>query len=296
MRKGEYRTRAQRLLSGKNLAQDLNSLLLFLRENSYGKETVRDVGNMLGHSDARTKGLSVERVIDHYNIASLHMPRFAGGAKTQFNLHDMPTCLPEALDATFKLIDDDALMRATGLTRAQTSARLTRLKRKFTKKSDGMLEWDRPDMHVLERKVIECLTSVIIVRPAYSGEVFFEELSCLLGRHRFIDADQQELLTLQKSPIIAFAVAAMHGVKFIVPDGRHVEAEAGWTTDQGEALLRVAAKMNVLGLNVDIGFVLFDTEVKAADWCEHYEPSRRSISWTVPIEISADGRIKAIEC
>lgn len=295
VRKGEYRTRAQRLINGEFQPHDLSTLLLFLREHSNGMETVRDVGHMLGHSDARTKGVSLERVNDHYEIASFHMPRFAKGADRDLNLHDAPPRMLEAFDATFRLLGDDVLMRETGLTRAQASTRLTRIRRKFVRKSDGRLEWGRPEMHRKELALIQCLNSVIISQPAYSGEDFFNEFVSLLKRHGFMDDGQEDQLARRKPLIVLFAIAAMHGVRYIMPDGNQVEAEAGWVSGFGGALLWVSGKMRVTGLDIDLGFPIFETDLRAADWCEDYDPARRHMSWLVPIELTSQGRIRTIE-
>ena len=72
IRKAEYRVRAQRFLTGNFNAQDLTSLLLFLRENSYGASTVHDIGNMIGHAYERDRGLILSRINDTYQMAKLH--------------------------------------------------------------------------------------------------------------------------------------------------------------------------------------------------------------------------------
>ena len=107
MRKGEYRERAQRILAGKFNIDDLNRLFLFLRQNSHGNETVRDIGNMIGHADARHQGLSLQRVIDLYEVAKFQAPKIAKHPNWKLDLSDAPPSLISAMEATFRLLGDD---------------------------------------------------------------------------------------------------------------------------------------------------------------------------------------------
>ncbi len=269
-------------------------LLLFLRENSYGMQTVRDVGHMLGHSDARTKGISLSRVSEHYEMACFHMPRFAEGANRDLNLDDAPPRFFEAMDVTFRLLDDDILMRETGLTRPQASTRLTKLKRKFVKMPSGRIKWGRPKIEDQELALVKCLSSFMLIRPAYTGNGFFAEFSSLLTKHGFMDAGQEYDLERKKPLIILFAITAMHGVRYIMPDGNLVEAEAGWSTEGKEVRLGVSSTMKVPGLAATIGFPILETDLQAAQWCDEYSPDRRHARWKVPIELTPLGKIRTI--
>ncbi|WP_373489853.1 hypothetical protein [Parasphingorhabdus sp.] len=129
MRKGEYRIRAQRFLTGEFNVEDLRSLFLFLRQNSYGNQTVRDIGDMVGHSDERNQGISLERISDYSDVMRYIGPKIARHPNNSLDLGDAPAELIPAMDATYNLIDDDRLLRDTGLRRDQTSTALTKLKR-----------------------------------------------------------------------------------------------------------------------------------------------------------------------
>ena len=296
LRKGEYRIRAQRFLTGEFHVDDLNRLLLYLRENSFGNQTVYDVGNMLGHGDSRTKGISVKRVSDLYEIARFQFERLGRDVAAPLALDDAPASLPAVMDATLRLLSDEVLARETGLRRDQASTMLTKIKRKFRAKADGRIGWGAPSIRATEIALITCLTQYILSQPAYTADDFFLETQALLIRHGFMDAGQEALLLRRKPHLILFAIAAMHGARYALPDGETAEAEAGWASDTGDAILSVATRMTVMygGKQVEVMFPTFATDLRAEEWAHDYEPERRSVTWLSPLEITSEPKLRPL--
>lgn len=301
MRKGEYRIRAQRFLTGEFRVEDLHYLFLFLRQQSYGKETVADIGNMVGHADARKQGVSMRRVTDHYHIAQYQSVRFEGNPVLRaLNIYDAPPNLFDMMDATLRLLASELLLKYTGLRRDQASTALTKLKRRFRDDGNGRLTWTGPNIKPKQVALLDCLTGFIISRPAYDANTFIEETAYLLIKHGFIDEPQRHLLQAKRPHLLLFAIAAMHGARYLLDNGDTVEAEAGWGTDNGDALLRVGASVTVPYRREGIEgtqqwlFSLFETDLKASDWAPDFDAARPNVTWTVPIEVTNDPFIQPI--
>ena len=105
-KKDELRFRVQRFLAGPFNVTDLSTTFLFLRGQSFGRNTVRDIGDMLGHADLRDRGLSVDRVRNLQVIALYKMRAFIGEKSSELDLSDAPPTLLAVMDATLALLDD----------------------------------------------------------------------------------------------------------------------------------------------------------------------------------------------
>lgn len=296
LRKGEFRLRAQRFLTGEFNVDDLNRLFLFLRQNSYGNQTVRDIGHMIGHADSRESGISLRRVNDFYDITQFQAQKVDQYPDWTLDICDAPPSLIRAMEATFRLLDDDIIMRDTGLRRDQAGTALTKLKRRFQPKDNGRLMWTGAPPLEKHFALLKCLTSYIISRPAYDGDALFTETLALLVRHGFMETHQEPLLLARKPHLLLYAIAAMHGVSYQINEDATVEAEAGWASDTGEALLVVTANIEVdHKRNISWGFPIFSTDLLARDWVADYSSNFRHGQWTVPIELTNEPKLRTID-
>ena len=295
MRKGEYQARAQRFLTGEFHVEDLSTLFLFLRQHSYGRETVYDIGNMLGHGDERDQGISLRRVSDTYVMAQYQIPKAVEHPNFKLYLGDAPPNLFEIMTATLRSISDEKLPEMVGRRRDQASTALAKLRRKFRTKSDGRLEWALPSIHVNDIALIQRLTSHLISKPAYSGDELLEETWQLFLRHGFAREDQHSLLIKRRPHLLLFAIAAMHGVRYLLPDGKTAEAEAGWVTTDDVALLSVYFTMSAPYRDkfVSVGFPVFVTDLSAREWVEDF-PDLRHGHFKTPIELTPKPSLRAL--
>lgn len=296
MKKGEYRQRAQRLLTDESKIDDLNCLFLFLRQNSHGNKTVRDIGDMIAHSDVRNKGLSLERISDLYEIAKFQALKIAEHPNWKFDLSDAPANLISAMEATFRLLSDEIIKRDTGYPRDQASKALAKLKRCFKTKANGRLTWTGSTPDDRQLALTSCLTSYIVSGPAYDGSKLFAEMVSLLRRHNLIDADQEMRLEAKRPNILLYAIAAMHGVRYRMHNGATVEAEAGWSSDTGDALLGVTASIatDYNEKSVSWAFPIFSTDLRASEWASDFTPDRPNVHWKVPIELTSEPRLRPL--
>jgi hypothetical protein len=291
--KDELRFRVRRFLTGPFDANDLTKLFLFLRGYSYGRQSVRDLGDMIGHADVRTKGLSVDRVREVQTIALYTIPRFLPNGPKVLVLSDAPSALLAAMDATFNCLDDALLKYHTGMTRAQVGTILTRIKRKFSVKNNGNLYWDSHPINEKELSVIKCLTSFLMSKEIYSADELVEDTLCLLLKHQLIDGDQLQLFHAKRDYLVIFAVASMHGVTFDCPDGVPAEAKAGWSTEGDNTHLSVSVNFPVPG-GPELALSLFDTNLHPSLWSEDYEAGSRNVHFNCPIEITNEGKLRCM--
>lgn len=296
MRKGEFRVRAQRFLLGELNVGDINGLFLFLRGQSFGHEVVRDVGHMVGHADARDKGLSFKRVSDFYEVSKFQAVKVAKYPNNSIALDAAPSNLIIVMEATLGLLNNDEIKRDLNLRRDQALSLLNKVKRRFSDNGNGTIRWNGLQPNKNEMRLIVALTSVLISRPAYDANDLFREWEELLLRHALIDESQRDLLLSKRAQLILFSIASMHGIKYLLPDGGMVEAEAGWSSETGSAILHVTAKVDLdyNGRPVSWSFPIFSTDLVAAQWAEDFEDGVRTATWTEPIELTAYSKLKRI--
>ena len=290
----ELRFRVQRFLTGPFDACDLTKLFLFLRGKSVGRQSVRDLGNMIGHADIRDQGISVYRVRDAQTIALYKMRRLMANSTT-LDLEDAPPTLLAVMDAAFNLLDDETIMRETGLTRNQIGTNLTRIKRKFSVKSSGNIFWDNSFINEKEISIIKCLTEFLISEDVYSSSELIEDTLYLLLKYKFMDDNQIDLFYSKSDYLLIFAVASMHGVMFDCPEGIPTEAVAGWTTSGEKTYLNVSVTFPIQDdPEIKLGLSLFTTELHPSIYSEDYVEGERHISFDCPIEITEEGKLRCM--
>jgi len=293
--KAEYRVRAQRFLGGPFQPADLTALFLFLRNESCVRESVRDLGDMIGHSDIRDKGLSVKRVCAAYQVARHVIFRI----RETSNLYDLKNAQPdllEAMGATLYLLSDDIIRRDTGMSRDQALTALAKLKRKFSTKSNGNLEWNSYPPTQKELATIKCLTGYIISQGAYEPEILLEDVRFVFRKYGLIDASQDAALDRRKDHLSLFVLSVVHGVRFTLPGGELAEAAVGWSDELGTARLNASVTMEVnsKGRPITLAFPFFSSGLSPSIWLEDYDPKIRACFLTGPIEIVDGAKLRRI--
>ena len=294
-KKDELRFRVQRFLAGPFNVTDLSTTFLFLRGQSFGRNTVRDIGDMLGHADLRDRGLSVDRVRNLQVIALYKMRAFIGEKSSELDLSDAPPTLLAVMDATLALLDDSILLHHTGMSRGQVVAALAKIKRKFSVKENGKLFWDCWKITDKQLSTIKCLTSFIISKPAYAADDLVEDTLYLLLKHRLMDEHQVDLFYTKRDYLLLFAIVSMHGVTFDCPQGVPAEAKAGWGTVDDVPSLNVCVEFPIQDEpELKIALALFDTQLNPTLWSEDWIDGRPHIVFDRPIEISVEGRLRCM--
>lgn len=294
-KKDELRFRVQRFLTGPFSVNDLNAVFLFLREYSFGRQSVRDLGDMIAHADIRNKGVSVNRVRDMQTVALYKLRPLVDNSAVELNLNSAPPKLLAVMDATFNLLDEITLHRETGLSKSQIGAALAKIKRKFSVKDDGNIFWNSHPPSNKEKSIIICLTRFLISRCAYSADELVEDTLYVLIKNGFMGPEQSELFYTKRNHLLIFAVASIHGVLFDCRDGVAAQAEAGWTTVGDDTYLNVSVTFPVSeNPELKIGLALFDTDLHPALFCEDFEQDKRHATFAHPLEITEEGKLRSM--
>jgi hypothetical protein len=78
----DLQRRVQRLLRGDRRSDDLDRIFLSLRERSYGRASIREIGDFVAHRDKREKGLVTEKVRDIFTSFEAWIRSLLGEAPT----------------------------------------------------------------------------------------------------------------------------------------------------------------------------------------------------------------------
>lgn len=293
--KDELRIRVQRFLTGPFNFVDLSRCFLYLRRHSFGRSSVRDLGNMLAHADIVERGLAVERVQSLQVIALYKMRALLGENDGALDLSDAPPTLLRVMDATFALLDESVLLRELEMTRDQVGTALTKLKCKFSVKENGRLFWDFWKITEKQLAIITWLTGFLISKPAYSAEELVEDTLHMFLNHKLMDTGQSDLFYAKRNYLLLFAIVSMHRVFFDCPDGVPAEAKAGWVTVDDDTYLNVCVEFLVKNNpEIKISLALFDTQLDPSYWSDNWDGGRHKV-FESPIEITAEGRIRIME-
>jgi hypothetical protein len=114
--------------------EDLTTLVLALRDRTFGKETMWDLGAFVAHRNERNHGksLTTKSTRDFFTFLK------GGYLQNPIDLADLPPRFAVTLAAAFRRIDNERLKQDTGLKRAVAERLLTII----TKKSNPIIRGD----------------------------------------------------------------------------------------------------------------------------------------------------------
>jgi hypothetical protein len=297
-KKEEYRKRAQRLIAGDFHIEDLNRLLLFLRENSFGNKNVREIGDMIAHGDTREKGISFQHVSDKMELIEFKLPHIeAYPSIPEISLEDAPRNFLPAMEACLRLMDTSTIRTQLNMNKRSAERSLRRIKSQFFEKENGCFALRGYTLSQAEQKLIKVLTSMLSGASLYTGDQLFDEIEKLLVRHKFIDKNQAPQLLARKPHILLFAIERMHLVEFPLTNGKRVVAQAGWDLENGLAKLNVYIShvISWQGSNRTIISLLFSTDLSAEEWAPEFNPLLGSKLISCPIEMTSEPRLRLLK-
>ncbi len=274
----DLQRRVRRLLQGGRRIDDLDRLFLALRDRSYGRASIREIGDFVAHRDQRVKGPVTQQVRDVFT--SLASWVRISVDRRDFTLADIRTVSA----ANLRIATDEQIKARLGLTRSVAKSVLEQALRKAERKEDAT---DR------EKRTVDYFGSAFIWNPAFTDEQVLEDLAYVLGKTGLqAPADQGQLAAI--APLLAlYVLTLMHGSAVRMEDGGRAELVAGYNNK--EARLEVKTKLVFAELNKPIitPLCIFWTALHAPDHCTPAllaDPG----SWEGPLEIGEDGRLTPI--
>jgi hypothetical protein len=221
------RTRVERLLYGDFVADDLTRLFLYLRETSYGRQTVREIGDFVAHFGMRDKGPSTEKTNNFFTVLRFVAPFQAEG---RHNINGL-SVNRDLLIASFATIDPEFIREKTRIKPKVAKQVFDSLLQKFTEIAGKN---ERRQLTPDESALMTILVTTFTTRAAFDGETVTKEFMAVLQKNGLLEETEIEKFK-QIAPVISlYAVSVMHQCNmklksgppsFLLGDRANVERE-----------------------------------------------------------------------
>jgi hypothetical protein len=223
------RPRVERLLYGDFTLDDLTRIFLFLRERSYGRKTVREIGDFVAHLGERDRGVTTDLARDFFKVLRFMIP-LMNQSNPQITLE------PEVLIATFATIGMEQI-------RIETKMKPKVAKRVFQsllEKAKGVLGVDKSvTLTGQESALARLLVSRFTVTSAFDDKRLNKEFCECLEKAKLLHSNERGLLKTKEPLIALFALYCMHQSTLKLEDGSQAYLELNY--HNSERLLTVVA-------------------------------------------------------
>jgi hypothetical protein len=211
--------RVQRLLHGEFMADDLTHLFLYLRTASFGRQTIREVGDFVAHYGQREKGVTTDRAKNFFMILRFFVPLMAANIESISGL----SVNPDFLAANFASVDPEVLRQETKMKPAVAKKVFRSLIAKM-KEISGTANTRQLDMD--ESLLFRFLLSKFTAKPAFDDQTLIKELIEVLEKNRFIGANERKMVR-QIGPLVSlYTVACMHDCRILLDDSSQAHLRA----------------------------------------------------------------------
>lgn len=181
----------------------------------------------------------------------------------------LPANFPQVLDAVMRAIDHRAIKERTGISKSEAVAMLPNLAARIaaSPNQDGTLALPS-DLTPVERKLIICLTSVLIVRPAFTDQKLFEDFRDTLRTRDVLHKGEAKAFERLRPTITLYAMAAMHRCTLRLGDGAVATLKVGAPEHDMLAVLAYSPETTSSPEPVGIGFAIFSSSLPAAQYLD----------------------------
>lgn len=220
------RAKVQRLLSDDFRPGDLSDLFIFARDHCDGRQTVTDIGDFVAHHNERDRGIITNSTREWFATVRYHMSVFSGGQPVPLDRAKMPTATKQYFKVAANRLDAKLIRDKTGLRRAIAYERLGKIADRLIENGDGT--WALPnDLTNAEAKLIECVSSVLVVKPAFLADRLIEDFIVTLKSNGLITKEEAKSNNeFLRTIVQLFAVAAMHNCIVQIGDGTTTKLKA----------------------------------------------------------------------
>jgi hypothetical protein len=201
--RNEARIRAVRLIKDYGpIAEDLDRLFLWLRQQPMVRLSIRDVGDFVAHSDERNRGLALSHARALYDTNSYH-----------YNMqNDLPVSRDELIDqmrAAQLLGPPDILRERVNLSSDEARDVLATIIPKLETNPDGELQF-RPQLSERERNLYDYYRGLLAWRPAYDEDSLIDDFVFVLRHHGLVEEDEEDALRQQGGFLAMYVLTRMH--------------------------------------------------------------------------------------
>jgi hypothetical protein len=270
----DLQRRVQRLLRGDRRPADLDRIFLGLRGRSYGRASIREIGDFVAHRDQREKGPVTERVRDIF--LSLH-----SWAHGMFGYRPSLEEVRRIAAANLRTATNEQLAARLGMSR---TAAKSSLKRALNKMERGDLADDR------DRLVIDYLGGAFIWNPAFTDRQVANDLAHVLKKSGLVSSKDSSSFNALVPFMSLYVLALMHGSTIVSEAGGHANLLAGFDNEEKRLEVKATLIFHDLGKPVIAPVCMFWTELLGPEHCA--APLLNGAQhWSGPLEIDQDGRL-----
>ncbi len=281
--------RVQRLLCGDFRPDDLTGLFLYARDHCDGREPVAEIGHFVAHHSERDKGIVTRSTREWFAVARYHISRF-GPAGKPLVFDKMPPATRDYFKTAVNRIDAKLVREKTGMRRAEAHELMDDVVERVTQNDDGT--WALPnDLTQAEISLIECVSSLIVVKPAFEADRLCDDFIATLKSNGLITkAEISKHREAVHTLVQLYAVATMHNCIVQIGDGTTTKLKARPEPDAKQIMVNAAvpdAVPNQPGIFVSSS--IFTANVDPEVHC--HPDLLTSLDWNQEIEVAPDKRL-----
>jgi len=263
----EMRARVERLLHGPFRNDDLLEVLLFVRERSDGRQTVREVGDFIAHRE-RNRGPLIFTTAQHmYYGARIHTYAAEASKKGDWSVEKLPAEVKPHFKTLSQKISKQTL-RELRLSLSQVRELCSELSEALVSNSDGTLRFSRY-LTALEYKVLSRLMGQLNSFPAFSGIRLGHEFVETLKSNRLISKSEARDYGFRLSLAVQLlALCKLNSSRIRIDDRTVTTLSFGLGGSQKEHLGIFIFVPSYSSPNVSLSCSLFDVNARPEEFCE----------------------------
>lgn len=275
----DLKRRVERLVHGTRRSDDLDRLFLALRERSYGRASIREIGDFVAHRDQREKGPVTQKVRDIFE--SFRSWARISVAGLPFTIAD----IRKVSAANLRVATDAQIEARLGLTRSVAKSVLEQALRNAENGKPGTLR---------ERRVVDYFGSAFIWNPAFTAIEVLDDLTHVLQKAGLLEPTDEKTFAAIGPFLALYVTALMHGSAVILEDGTRADLFAGFANREERIEVKARLTINDLSKPIFAPICIFWTTLPGP---EHSAPALADApsQWEGPIEIGPDGKLGPIE-
>lgn len=287
------RARVERLIGGTFRPDDLMGLFLFARDHCDGRESVAEIGHFVAHHDERDKGIITRSTRDWFVVARYHCSIFGPNGPQPYDAQKLPSVARDYFKIAVNRMDAKMIAEKTRLRRAEAYKLMAEVVDRLIQNPDGT--WALPrDLTSTEFKLVECISSVLVVKPAFEADQLFDDFVATLKSNGLImkeelPAHRDDLRLL----VELYAIAAMHNCTVQIGDGTTTQLKARPEPTIKKININAAVPEAFPGKpGVFVACSIFTANVDPTIYC--HPDLLANPNWDCEIEVSPDKRLSPL--
>jgi hypothetical protein len=283
MSEADLRPYVERLLRGEFNLGEVMQLLLYARERSEGRHSVKEIGDFIAHINERQRGAVVQEARNFFSFLRFR----AQHPRSRIGLNSLPADTPSILRESMRRAEPAHLKKLTRLNKSQARTALEGFLGKLEFKNIGLLALTSNPTDT-ENLVFKFLYNTITAIPVFTGKELFDGVSAILKNNQLLHRSEVRSFEKVRPGIILYAVSVMHRSRIDLGAGEKGYLLANKGPNDILEVLATGPKIHPIGMNSGRPFIyahpMFDTTLKAKDHCD--EALLRDNRWLFPLEVT----------